>query len=351
MMQTDVRWDLDIKTLAERNLRLRLGRMPVRSQGTIAVNTCTIRSFGYHREQKRPGNYLLLQKPIPTYALYGEFLSATESDPVHHETIRERSSKHGWDIKLHRHEALSQFFLFETPGVQVQAGEVAFRTTGPTILCVPPMVTHGFQFPKDIVGDVLSFPLEQLEDTARNRLSVFTQGKPRVMTPTPTLNFDGVRQITRHLARAFHAFEADRTELLQHLIQTLLIYLTAGQPQHIAPATGGIDLTKHEQQCQTFCKLIEQKYTSDAAVGWYAHALGVSPPHLTRISKRILGATPNDLITRRRMIEAERLLKFTLHPIADIALRVGYRDAPYFNRAFKRWHGVSPGVFRRTQSV
>lgn len=293
----------------------------------------------------------MLQKSIPTYALYGEFLSATKSDPVHHETIRERSSKHEWDIKLHRHEALAQLFLFETPGVQLRAGEVAFRTEGPTILCVPPMVTHGFRFPKDIVGDVVSFPLEQLQDTARNRLGAFTQGKPRVMTPTQSLHFERLRQVTQQLARAFHAFEADRSELMQHLIQILLIYLNEGQAQQITPTPGGIDLTKHEQQCQAFCKLIEQKYTTDATVGWYADALSVSPPHLTRISKRVLGATPNDLITRRRMIEAERLLKFTLHPVADIALRVGYRDAPYFNRAFKRWHGVSPGVFRKTQSV
>lgn len=317
-------------------------------QDTISVNTCTIRSIDYHSAQKRPGTYPLHQKSIPTYALYGEFLSATESDPVHHETIRERSSKHAWDIKLHRHEAFAQVFLFETPGVEVQAGDVAFRTDGPTILCVPPMVTHGFRFPRDIVGDVLSFPLAQLEETARNRLSVFTGGKARVMTPNAGVQFESLRQITRHLARAFHAFEADRSALIQHLIQTLLIYLTSGHAQQIGPATTGNDLTRHEQQCRAFCTLIEQNYTCDVTVRWYADTLEVSSPHLTRISKRILGATPNELITRRRMIEAERLLKFTLHPVADIALRVGYRDAPYFNRAFKRWHGVSPGVFRKT---
>lgn len=294
---------------------------------------------------------LLLQTPIPTYALYGEFLSATENDPVHHETIRERSSKYSWDIKLHRHEGLAQCFLFETPGVDLQAGEMAFQTTGPTFLCVPPMITHGFRFPKDIVGDVLSFPLGQLEGAAHDRLMGFTNGKARAMTPATNAHFDALRQTTQQLACAFHAFEVDRSDLLQYLIQTLMIYATSGQPHHVRPMPDGQDLTKHEEQAQAFCRLIEQHYPDHATVGWYADALDVSPAHLTRISKRILGATPNDLITHRRMIEAERLLKFTRHPIAAIAIRAGYREAPYFNRAFKRWHGVSPGAFRKIEAV
>ena len=293
----------------------------------------------------------MLQKPIPTYALYGEFLSATEHDPVHHETIRERSSKYGWDIKLHRHEGLAQCFLFESPGVDLQAGEIAFQTTGPTFLCVPPMVTHGFRFPKDMIGDVLSFPLAQLDPGARDRLTTFADGKARVMTPATCTHFDPLRQITLHLARAFHAFEVDRSELLSHLIQTLFIYITTGQPQQMNLLSEGRDLTKHEEQAQAFCRLIEKHYARDATVSWYADMLGISSPHLTRISKRILGATPNDLITHRRMIEAERLLKFTRHPIASIALRAGYREAPYFNRAFKRWHGMSPGVFRKIHAA
>lgn len=293
----------------------------------------------------------MLQKSIPTYALYGEFLSGTEADPVHHETIRERSSKHAWDIKLHRHEGLTQLFLFETPGVHVQVGGIVYQTTEPTILCVPPMITHGFRFPKDIVGDVLSFPLDQMEETARARLAAFTADRAQIMTDMSDTHFEALCQIIQHLARAFHNFDADRGSLLRHLIQTLLIYLTTGQSQQVSPASDGIDLTKHEQQSQAFCRLIEQHYTSDATVSWYANALGISPPHLTRISKRILGTTPNDLITRRRMIEAERLLKFTRHPIADIALRTGYRDVPYFNRAFKRRHGISPGVFRKKHSI
>jgi AraC family transcriptional activator of pobA len=87
--------------------------------------------------------------------------------------------------------------------------------------------------------------------------------------------------------------------------------------------------------------LIERSFAIQATVTDYAAQLGISAPHLNRIAKRILGETPNALITKRRMIEAERLLTFTRHSIALVALRSGYQDAPYFNRAFKKKHATA----------
>lgn len=285
------------------------------------------------------------QRTIPTYALYGEFLSGTRADLVHHETIHERSSKHGWHIKPHRHERLMQVFLFRTPNVFGRIGGIPFGNTGPAVLFVPAMIVHGFRFPPNIVGDVLSFPINPEAQTID--ASVVTA--PLIVTSQTPEELERFIQVISHLRAAFQTLSADREALLCHLSEVLMIYYRAHAR---IGALGGApvqdpDMSKDEAHAHAFCKLIERSFSTQAIVTDYAAQLGISAPHLNRIAKRILAETPNALITKRRMIEAERLLTFTRNSIALVALRSGYQDAPYFNRAFKKKHAMSPGEFRK----
>jgi AraC-like DNA-binding protein len=54
-----------------------------------------------------------------------------------------------------------------------------------------------------------------------------------------------------------------------------------------------------------------------------------------------------ELLESLRREYAERLLQDARLNIADVAAILGYQEAANFTRAFKRWHGVSPAVWRR----
>lgn len=277
--------------------------------------------------------------------IYNEypFLTGEHTEQVHHEMLDARSRQLDWNIRQHRHKNLSQVFVFQTLGVSVRLGDMDFETTDRTALFIPPMVPHGFRLPSDVVGDVLSF-------TADMSAQGDTGHAARIITEKGSPHFSAVRTTVAQIASTFHAFHSQRHLLLSHLMQILMIHLRTDadilQPSDLGGRS--VEMTRHEQQAHAFCTLIEEAFASIRSIDDYADALGVSAPHLTRISKKVLGATPNELITRRRMIEAERLLRFTRHPVADVALRAGYHDAPYFNRVFKRRTGVSPGAFRKS---
>jgi AraC-like DNA-binding protein len=53
------------------------------------------------------------------------------------------------------------------------------------------------------------------------------------------------------------------------------------------------------------------------------------------------------LIDQVRRARAEKWLRESAMPLVDIAAALGFADHASFNRAFKRWTGASPGVFRR----
>ena len=47
---------------------------------------------------------------------------------------------------------------------------------------------------------------------------------------------------------------------------------------------------------------------------------------------------------RRQM--ADQLLRSTTMKIEEMAVHLGYADTASFTRAFRRWHGASPGQYR-----
>jgi AraC-like DNA-binding protein len=59
---------------------------------------------------------------------------------------------------------------------------------------------------------------------------------------------------------------------------------------------------------------------------------------------------PLSYLTRWRMTKASRLLRSSTDSIGQVAGRVGYEAEAAFSKAFKRWNGLAPGTYRRTQN-
>ncbi|MFF1877154.1 AraC family transcriptional regulator [Leifsonia sp. NPDC058230] len=77
-----------------------------------------------------------------------------------------------------------------------------------------------------------------------------------------------------------------------------------------------------------------------------ARLVGVSSSHLTALFRRATGGGVLAHHTALRMARARQLLDTTDATIAEIGREVGYDDAFYFSRHFRRHHGMSPSSFR-----
>ena len=80
-----------------------------------------------------------------------------------------------------------------------------------------------------------------------------------------------------------------------------------------------------------------------------AKLCGLSEPQFYRRFRQVTGSSPIDWLRRERISHARRRLVESDDPIKQIAEQVGYNDAFYFSRDFKRYTGVSPSEYRRTQ--
>lgn len=289
-----------------------------------------------------------MPKRIPSYELYGDLLAGGLPGPVHHESIKERSSKHDWTIRLHRHRRLAQIFLFSSPGVFLRLGDVEMTSADQTILVVPPGMAHGFRFAEDVVGDVVSIRLNEMSSAVRQSFSMFGAEANTIFSEQQSNNFKNVVALIDQLREAYRSVAFNKTDILVSLIDLITLYLLGDLRDNnsLRPSGNRIRQGRHDLMVEKFCTLLEDHFQLPLSVADYAEHVGISAPHLTRICKAELGSPPNDLVRQRRMLEARRLLEYTGLTIAEIASRCGFRDAAFFSRTFKSNLGISPKQYR-----
>jgi AraC family transcriptional activator of pobA len=89
---------------------------------------------------------------LPTYALYGEQGRTQATDWLHCERIAERSQRHDWEIRPHRHASLYQILHLQRGSATAWLESGSQALTGPCVLLMPALVPHGFVFSPAVEG-------------------------------------------------------------------------------------------------------------------------------------------------------------------------------------------------------
>ena len=87
---------------------------------------------------------------------------------------------------------------------------------------------------------------------------------------------------------------------------------------------------------------INSNYDSDLTAESVAALINVSYSSFSRMFKKATGKTFKEYLNITRINEADRLLKTTDYPVADIAIRCGYNNVSYFTATYKRYKGITP---------
>lgn len=100
--------------------------------------------------------------------------------------------------------------------------------------------------------------------------------------------------------------------------------------------------------CDQALTLIERKYMDpELSLNSISKEISVTPNYLSALIKRLTGSTFIDLLTKKRMDTAKKMLLETSMKIREISEKCGYNDQHYFSYCFKKYEGVSPNACRR----
>jgi AraC-like DNA-binding protein len=83
----------------------------------------------------------------------------------------------------------------------------------------------------------------------------------------------------------------------------------------------------------------------------FAEQMHLSPNYLNKICKEETGKTAGEIIRKRIIIEAQRLLHYTNDSVNEISDKLGFEHVSYFITMFKRETGFPPEKFRRIDTM
>ncbi|OGX91059.1 AraC family transcriptional regulator [Hymenobacter coccineus] len=132
--------------------------------------------------------------------------------------------------------------------------------------------------------------------------------------------------------------------MLTAYLTVLLTYLSRLYTEQFTGAEPSAD----QHLLKTYRAKVEECYRELHEVGAYAALLHISAGHLSEVVKAQSGKPAIKHLHERLVLEAKRLLLYTPLSLKELAFDLGFSEASYFNRFFKRETGVTPAEYRAT---
>lgn len=133
--------------------------------------------------------------------------------------------------------------------------------------------------------------------------------------------------------------EKQRAELITAYINTLTTYCALSFKDNVKKSA--ID-----NRVLDLLSLIDINFISEREISFYTDKISLSEKRLGILTKEALGLTVKQLIQKRLLLEAKRLISYGNLPFKSIAFQLGFADASYFSRFFKTYSGQTPEQFK-----
>jgi len=128
----------------------------------------------------------------------------------------------------------------------------------------------------------------------------------------------------------------------------ILAYLQTLMSELEAAYFSGVEHQAADRDLDTFVRfktLVEESFSRQPRVADLARTLAQSETRLYTMVKAFTGLSPKEFLTKRTIVEAQRLLFYSRPTVKELTRRLGFGDESYFSRLFKKEVGSSVSAF------
>lgn len=153
------------------------------------------------------------------------------------------------------------------------------------------------------------------------------------------------------LGKALHAISNNFLKLGIAHSNTLMAEDHSGERSSSRTGSPFVDypLSWSSQLVRQAVVYILQNYAQPLTLQEVARKVHVSPAYFSSLFSQEQKQTFSNFLITIRLEKAKELLKQNPSvSIAEISLQIGYKDANYFSRVFKKMTGIPPGLYRKS---
>jgi AraC family transcriptional regulator, transcriptional activator of pobA len=253
-----------------------------------------------------------------------------------------------WRTEPHAHPEYGQLiFVRSGKGVMnLEGSSVPFE--GPCALLLPTECVHGLDYELDVDRWVVTIEvsyLAQLNTKLQEFIALWAL--PRVIPLAESADAGaGFCNLIENLKQEVESDAVGHVVGTEALLTSLLLMLV--RETHLERASNEGAIRNDMRQVDRFRKLIDEHYRENLQLQDYASMMAVSLVQLRAACASAAEQSPTKMIHARIITEAKRNLIFGDMSVEQIAFGLGFADAAYFTRFFRREVGQAPSQFRVT---
>ncbi len=278
---------------------------------------------------------------IPNFFVYGVPSRALDVGFLHVETVMDRKTLHFGHVASHKHPLMGQITYWYKGGGRYRIEDRTWNFSAPTISFVPSNIIHGFDVDDQSDAIVVSIS----DDTLKALVPQvdLSLDMPTFLTARPDdPSWQKIGTLLQMVSAEYRERGGQSEKVMLGLIGVVLSLMNRlGGSAALPSASPTVALALALRSS------IDRHYKSDWPVGTYVDLLATTPHLLDKAAREVFGHSVKEMLLDRRLLEAKRLLMFTIRSVEDIGREVGFEDPAYFSRFFRKRVGEAPAAWRR----
>lgn len=257
---------------------------------------------------------------------------------------------------MHTHEFWEMSYVYEGNGTNytqdgeapVKDGELLLISPGKahsmiTVQGASPVRVCNCLFTADYAYEVIQ---RYLKISDLNEYSVYNmlKRKEAFCLHITDDNARNVQHLMWLIAHEYNHFTAGSDVIIRNTLLDLFVIITRLYEYQTNKTTSTVS---RNAEIDELMKYMRTNFSSRLTLEMLADRVHLSREYLSRYFKQYTGKTISEFLTEIRMTRAKQMLTSSSVPIADIAVYCGYPSVSNFQKAFKKYTGVSPSAYRK----